>query len=300
LLTSVSKTSVDDVFPSVAEALRKKFVIAATAISVIAVAVAYRGVFDFWWRKWTEPESYYSHAFFVPIAAVFITWYNRRSLAVQPVRACGWGFLVAFAAVAMGSIGWLGASGSLMGLMLPAFLLGAILAVLGRAPAKGLAFPVLFLYFMCVLPRSAIAFLSVRAQLISTAGAAAWLHMGGVRAVQQGVDLTLDHVSVTVGSGCSGFRLLISLLMVATFLANMRRGPLAGRLSLVLVTIPLGILLNSVRVTLIALVGEHFGTKQMLMFHDWSAYPLLLIAAALLIVISRVFGCRRYREMPRG
>jgi exosortase len=186
---------------------------------------------------------------------------------------------------------------SILGLSLPAVIFGAAWLLLGTAIAWRLVFPIWFLSFMCVLPGFVLTTMSFKIQLLSTSGAALILRIIGLHPEQHGAAIKLANAEVLVGQPCSGFRLLISLLAFAIFFAYMREGPRWGKLVLVISTAPLSLFVNSVRIFMIALVGEFFGNEAMHAFHDYSGYLVLVLAFAVLWQLSKVVKCEKFKAV---
>jgi len=172
-----------------------------------------------------------------------------------------------------------------------------VLVLFGRAMARQSGFPIAYLYFMCVLPTFLLTMLSFRIQMLSTKGGTMLLRLLGFDAYREGAMITLPNIEVLVGAPCSGFRLLISLFAFSVLFAYLKEGPLWGRLSLVAITLPLSLLVNSIRITFIAIVGEFMGSDAMLAFHDYSGYIVLVLAFVALSLFARLVGCRRFSSM---
>jgi exosortase len=276
----MNKTTVGDAF-------RLRRVIVMLAVTAAALAAAYASVFAFWWTRWFEPGSYYSHSPFVPFASVALVVVSRKKIASLPLRPSTLGIPVMLVAMFAGWIGWMTATMSLMGLMLPVYILGAVIAILGRPAARALWFPVFFLIFMAVLPETLTEQASFRVQMASTRLSAMLLSGFGLDAVFHGARLDLAHSSVQVGEACSGFRLLISHVAVGVFLAHIRDISLWRRVGLVAVAAPLGLAINVLRISVIASIGEFRGRSTMLTMHDWTGWLVILLAAAIMLRISR-------------
>lgn len=286
--------------PRVGDALGSGSALAALGVAAVVLLIAYAPVLSFWWHKWFEPDSYYSHAPFVPVASAILVVMARHKIAALPLRPSAVGFLIMVFAALVGLVGRMSATVSLMGLMLPIYIFGAVVAVFGWPTARAVRFSVFFLFFMCVLPESAVAALSFRAQMESTALAGLFLNAAGMDAVAHGARLTLPSASVQIGEACSGFRLLISLFAIGVFLAHIREIPKWRRYALAALALPLGLIVNALRIGAIAAVGEFEGRSAMIAAHDWTGWMVLFIAAALLLRLSRPEKCVSSSEISSG
>jgi exosortase len=257
----------------------------------------YTAVFRNWYDTWMAKESYYSHGVLVPFICLFIIWLKRKPLLqtrVAPAAAGYW--LLVPCLLAFMVLTWAGGM-NLQGLVFPILVAGMVLALFGKEVGRVLRFPVGYLFFMCVLPGDVLTKLSFRIQMISTACATLMLRTVGLDASREGAAIHLPNIEVMVGTPCSGFRMLISLFAFAVLLSYLKEGPAWGRASLVAITLPLSILLNSFRVMMIAMVGEFFGESAMHSFHDYSGYIVLALAFVVLSLFARLVKCQKFNSM---
>jgi exosortase len=267
------------------------------AVAVILLLLLYHRVFDYWYVEWMKKESYYSHAILVPFISAFIVWLKRKQILETPLGNWPLGYVLILPSLFVFLImTWAGGS-SLQGLVFPFILFGLVLVFFGSAMGRQLRFPIGYLFFMCVLPGDVLTKLSFRIQMISTMGATGILRLLGYDAVREGAAITLPNIEVMVGAPCSGFRMLISLFAFAFLLAYLKEGPRWGRASMIVVTLPLSVILNSLRIMMIAVVGEHFGSDAMHAFHDYSGYIVLALAFVALSLFARLVKCQRFSSM---
>ena len=257
----------------------------------------YKPIFHMWYAEWMKEESYYSHAVLVPFISAFVVWLKRKQILDTPISPSALGYLMIVPCLAVFIVMTWAGGYSIQGLVLPVILGGLVLVFLGRRMAKVLRFPVGYLFFMAVLPGDVLTKLSFRIQMISTVGATWILNLIGLDAVREGAQINLPNIEVMVGAPCSGFRMLISLFAFAVLLAYMKEGPMWGRASMVIVTLPLSVILNSLRVFMIAMVGEYWGSDVMRSFHDYSGYIVLALAFVVLSLFARLVKCRKFNSI---
>ena len=267
-------------------------------ITILMLCYIYWRPVEWWWGKWWEEESYYSHGILVPLMSAFLIWFDWGRIKRIPVEPTAWGLALILPMVFVDFVAHRGAIPSIAGLTMPIVLTGVSLMLFGRKATWAMLFPILFLFFMCVPPTTFLAKFSFKIQMLSTTLATHGLNLMTLDAVQEGTRIRLPNIEVMVGAPCSGFRMLIALLAFTTFFAYMKVGPLWGRLSLVAMVIPLSLLANSVRVLMIAVVGEFMGEDAMHSFHDYSGYIVLVITFAILIQLAKVVKCRDFKSMP--
>jgi len=265
--------------------------------SLALLAWLYMPIFQWWYRMWMADESYYSHGILVPFISAFVVWLKRKQLKGIPVQAYAPAYLVIIPnLLIVVFMFWAGAL-SVQGLVFPLLLGGLVLVILGRSMARELAFPIGYLYFMCALPGFILTILSFRIQMLSTMGGTVLLRALTFDAYREGATITLPNIEVLVGAPCSGFRLLIALFALSVLFVYLKEGPWWGKAILIGLTLPLSLVLNSIRIAMIAIVGEFMGSDAMHAFHDYSGYLMLVLAFIALFWLARLVKCEKFNSM---
>lgn len=252
--------------------------------------------FKWWYGMWMKDASYYQHAFLVPFISGFIVWLKWDLLKKMPVKPAVQGFTLLVAALIVTSVASWVDTESIRGLMFPAVIAGLCLAILGRKMTKELSFPISYLYFMCVLPGFILTMLSFRIQMLSTIGATMLLRILTFDVYREGAIIMMPNIEVLVGDPCSGFRLLISFIALSVLFVYLVEGSKWGKAMIIAFVLPLILILNSVRIALIAIVGELMGAEAMHTFHDFSGYIILILAFVILYLFARVVKCQKFNS----
>lgn len=299
--TSISTLNIEEVAgerePMTIASLKRDYMFlgVVTATLVIILWGFARGI-QHWWEVWWMKDSLYSHGVLVPFISAFAIYIDRQRLAKIEIRPNPPLGVAALSLSMLASIVCRTAGvQSVENFTFPLILLGAVILLLGTRMGLALLFPILFLLFMVPLPGFLLTKLNVQIQLWSTMIATKFLAIG-FEAEHIGTQINMPSIMVTVGAPCSGFRMLISLFAFSSFFAYMKEGPKWGRVGVVLFAFPLALMANSVRVTMIALVGEFYGEDAMHSFHDWSGYIMLVVSFVSLEIVSRLFQCRKFRS----
>jgi exosortase len=290
-------TENNDRRPITIEALRKDYLTWVLAgLSLVLVVVIYARTMGNWWAAWWAPDSRYSHGILVPIISAFAVYAERDRISKVEIRPNLILGCVALLLVMSAGMAYRAARiPSMESVAFPLFIFSAIILLLGTRMAAVLAFPCLFLLFMVPWPGFLLSKTESATQLWSTAAATKILQVFFRDASHEGITIMMPSVAVKVATACSGFRTLISLFAFSTFFAYMKDGPKLGRIALVLSALPLGLVANSIRITMVALVGEYWGEDTMHVFHDYSGYIMLVVAFVALELISRMLKCRKFR-----
>lgn len=272
--------------------------LALLALALGLMASVCRGIIGHWISEYTAPESYYAHAPLIPFIAALMLWHRREALAQVVKKPC-------YSALALlgPSLGLLVLSTKLEmpAVMSMAFLFvlwSSVWLVLGTAFVRAAAFPLGFLFLMAPLPGPLLSEGTFSIQQASTHLADRLLHLLMFQTTLAGNVITLDNYQVFVDVPCSGFKLLLALVTCNAALAYLLDGPGNRRVALFLLSLPLSLAINAVRLTLLCIVGECFGAKAGGIFHDWDGLLTVGGGVVVLLLIARRLGCRTFAGWP--
>jgi exosortase len=145
-------------------------------LSAILIVVVARDTFRFWWWEYTAPESYYSHAFLVPLLIGFILWAHRERIAKVEFCPC-YGAAIFVAAMAFVNI--MAARNEMQAVMsysLLGLLVSSACLLMGTRFVWREKVAFAFLIAMLPLPGPLLNDMTFGLQNISTAGAAWFLN----------------------------------------------------------------------------------------------------------------------------
>jgi exosortase len=171
--------------------------------------------------------------------------------------------------------------------MIPIALFGLTLILYGWKIARRYIFPFAFLTLMIPLPLAERFGPTLESWTATSATALAqWI---GVAARNEGAQVFLPNSIFTVGIPCGGLRSAIAIITLATLFAYILRGTMLPRLAIFLAAIPIALVANTIRITLLFAIANAWGADAaMNYFHDWSS-PLLFIAAVVLMFATAKF-----------
>lgn len=246
-------------------------------------------------------------------ALTFITFLVGMMILLLGARTVWWRGLwwCLASAVVMGAGMQLGLSNHLgflcaaiggAGLLVSAF---AVLA--GAGISRLLLFPALYLLFMVPAPSTVLDKVTLPVQMWSTTLASHTLNLTSYvigdewNIRQQGTIITSSRLPVAAGEDigklrvageCSGFRMLISLLTFTAFFVYMLRASAWKKAFLVVLSFPLSVFVNGLRITVIGYVGIATDSLDAMMnFHNsWAMVFELVLSFAILFGIARLIG----------
>jgi exosortase len=262
---------------------------AALAVATLAVVFpAFAHAVD----VWTTTEEF-SYGFLIPPVSALVIWWRREPLVRSIGRGSTVGLAIAASAIVISILGERIGIHAISGLAVSPLLFGAAVFLWGWRAGGVLAFPIGFLAFGLGVFRGLLDTVGFTLQGITAFGAGTLAPLVGVPVIRDGLVLSSDRFAFIVADTCSGMSSLVSLLALAALWVYAARGSLTGRMAVLLSVVPLTILANSVRVTLVLVVAHWFGQDAALgFFHGASSLVLFGFALGGLLAVSRVLGCK--------
>jgi exosortase len=171
--------------------------------------------------------------------------------------------------------------------------------LLGKDAFFILLFPMAFLLMMVPLPQSVVNVIAFPLQLIAAKWAVSLLQLIGIPVLLEGNIIHLAGGDLFVAEACSGLRSLMALLTLGIVFAHFfRRGSLFQQCLLVASTIPIAIVVNSLRVAVTGILAHTYGQESATGFiHEFQGMITFSLAFLLLLgeskVLSRFLDQRR-------
>ena len=258
-------------------------------IALAIFAIAYVPVFMVMWYRWWAADSYYSHGVLIPFVSAFFIWQMKDELIKMKPKESPWAFGVILAGVVLYLFASVFRVNFIAAFSMLFVLTGLILYFYGTEIFKKIAFPILFLFFMIPLPSVIITRLSFKLKLFAAELATHVIRAIGIKVVQAGSIIQMPHAHVVVDDVCSGLRSLISLLALGSIFAYWFKGPVWKRLLIFVLTVPIAIVTNMVRVVILAVVSEIWGAQYAEGFvHDATGLLVFVLAFILLYVVVKL------------
>lgn len=234
---------------------------------------------------WSLSEEY-GHGLMVFGLLAYILYRRRESLAVEKV-SLSWLSLplsiLAFIAVVAGVAAGISVI-SMYGVL--AFFVATILVYGGTALLKKLLPPLLIIWLLVPLPNPYGPMLTSGLQLISSQLGVWFIRLLGGVVYLEGNTIDMGGVQLLVAEACAGLRYLFPLMSLGAIMGYMLHGPMWIRWTVFLVTIPITILLNSVRIGLTGLLTERWGAVHTQGFlHFFEGWVVFVVATLILLMI---------------
>jgi exosortase A len=211
--------------------------IAASAILLLF----YHDGFDMG-RIWVESSTYNHCALVLPIIG-WLVWQRLPELRQLAPSAWSPGLLL----VAAGAFGWLLGEAAMVALArhagLVLMLQGAVIACLGKAVARALAFPIFYALFLIPVGEEMVAVM----QLVTAEICMALLAVVGIPAHIEGIFITIPNGYFEVAEACAGVKFLVAMIAYGALVANVCFRSWPRRILFMLAAILIPILANGIR-----------------------------------------------------
>ena len=265
---------------AIPDALRREAVFCTLAI------VAYVALFWTCLRElvvaWDENPDV-SHGYLIPVISLWILWQEKDRWRSDPARASWFGAIVLIGGVALYCAGYATLTNVVQRLGLWTSLVGAVWFVLGSGFVRKNWFAFGFLLFAIPPPYALFTGIKLYLKGLATRTAGDLLALGGINAEPHAGILTIGEHYLEVADACSGVRSLIAIVATATLFAHVfRAGVIKGAL-LVLVAIPVTVVINVLRIVIVAVALVQFDIDLVHGFaHDALGVAVFGVSLALL------------------
>ncbi len=241
----------------------------ANLIVIGLIWLALGGLFYRWFLKQSQFSARlledWGHAFFVPVIAGYLIWQRRHLIACSKPEP----FLPGLLAVGTGILGYLSYSiGPIpgvhmgQGLFVILTMWGVALVLLGPAVSRWLILPAAYLVFMITVSEGVMLRITWPLQLLASQGAYVVLGLVGM-IFGFTVDVDGNVLTVISGTGvehplnvaeaCSGMRMVVAFIALAGAVALLSTREWWKRITLMLLSAPVALLMNIARVAILGL-----------------------------------------------
>ena len=260
------------------------------AVCIAAVCLVCWPAFAHGIGVWSTTEEF-GFGFLVPPISAFLVWLRRAELRQSIRDGADAGLIVVACALVIYTLAHRVQINAVAGLAVVPLLLGCVIYLWGWRAGLILGFPIGFLGFGLGLFRGLLDTVGFAMQGLTALGAGL-----GLGIAREGLVLSTNDFSFVVAEPCSGMSSLVSLLALAAVWTHLSQGKLPARIAILASVLPIVLLANTIRVSLVLLIASVGGQEAALgFFHSASSLVLFGLALAGLLFISRVVGCKAPR-----
>lgn len=255
----------------------------------------------------------YSHGMLIPLLSCGMLYRIRAEFLSSSKRPVGSTVHSSFARASVGN--WIGGAVCIVAFMLAfvgrfstihaltqyAFVMlviGAFYLFFGGASWRKTLPPLLLLLFMVPLPHFLHQLMSAQLQLWSSELGVALIKLFGISVYLEGNVIDLGAWQLQVLEACDGLRYLFPLMTLGCIAGYLYRGPLHERLLLFLITLPLTVVMNSLRIATIGVMVDAAGPSMAEgLLHDAQGWIMFVFCVAVLLIVARFLArCRSDRR----
>ena len=262
-------------------------------IAALLLILVYWPTFIWMNARFDEAESYYSHGYLVPLVFAYLIWKKKDELRKCAIKPFDLALLIFVPALLIHLLAYFFEINFVSGFTLIAAVFGLVLYLYGTAITKKIIFPISFLIFAVPLPQVMIINISFKMKMMAASAATAIVNLMGIHAVRDGSIVYLkSDTSLTIGSPCSGLSSLIALTALGALYAYIVKMSRARKIMLFLLSIPIALAANILRIVLLLVVGFAYDAKVATgpFVHGFLAFLLYVFAFAGLIIVGRMLS----------
>ncbi|WP_432472315.1 VPLPA-CTERM-specific exosortase XrtD [Amphritea sp. HPY] len=235
-------------------------------------------------NQWWDSEEY-GHGLFMPFIGAYILWSKRDEISRLPMRSASSGIVFSFIGLSLYVAAVLADLESVKHYSFIIVLAGYVLFVGGWKLFKIALVPLALLLLVIPLPYLLISSLTAGLQLISSELGTWMIRAMGIPVFLEGNIIDMGAYKLQVVEACSGLRYLYPLASIALIVAYFLRSPLWFKALLILSTVPVTIVMNSLRIAVTGLLVNNFGVAAAEGFlHDFEGWAVFMAAFLLLLV----------------
>ncbi|MCW8831675.1 MAG: VPLPA-CTERM-specific exosortase XrtD [Gammaproteobacteria bacterium] len=234
-------------------------------------------------KSWEREE--YSHGYLIPMISIFLVWQKKDVLEKIPFTGSWYGVMIVLLGVVLYGIGTLSAVIDIVAYGFVVTVMGVCLAFMGYSAFKIIFMPLAILLFMVPLPGFLYQTLSNELQLISSMIGVWFIRLFDISVFLEGNIIDLGVYKLQVVEACSGLRYLFPFMTLGFIAAYFFKVDLWKRILIFFSTIPITILMNSLRIGIIGVTVEYWGVKMAEgILHDFEGWFMFMVCMAVLIL----------------
>jgi exosortase D (VPLPA-CTERM-specific) len=259
--------------------------------------LAFANAIAFMWGQWSLDE--FSHGYLIPFIAAFLVWQRRDALQRTPFKGSWAGVAIVALGIGLEIAGRLTALFVIQHVAMLVVLAGLVLALAGAQAFRILAAPLGVLVFMIPLPNILLNTLSSELQLISSSFGVGLMRLAGITVFLEGNVIDLGSYKLEVAEACSGLRYLLPLMTLAFLMACFYRASWWKRIVLFLVSIPITLLMNSLRIAAIGVMVDRWGPAMAEgLLHQVQGWMMFMLSIGVLLLVVRVLSRLGHDHRP--
>jgi len=272
-----------------------------TIFIIILVTVLYFNVVKGLFHVWISSDEHAHGLLLVVISAYLIFKDRKRIVAIEPVTWL-FGLFIIFGAIIIFLAGHVAVEYYFQRSSLIILIWGIIGYIFGKRAFRIFFPPMLLLLLAVPLPEIVVNALTLPLKSMVSSFSAEMLRSLNIAVLQEGNILLLPGITLEVVNACSGIRSVFALFVLAFLFGHDMKSPLQ-KILLVVLTIPLAIFTNSLRITTTGILASYWNKEVALSFyHDFGGWGIFVLSLVLLFASKRliIFFASTFRRKRAG
>ena len=259
---------------------------AQAVILALAFVGAYYVPFSSLYHTWMTNDDY-SYGLLIPLISFYFLWEKKNILKNTPVKPFWPALPVLVLFVILSIYGILGSSGHISRPALPVLIILFAVFCFGIEIFKKAALPLCFLVFMIPLPTVLDRTVGVFLKSVSSQMGGLFLQALGYSVHVSGNVIDLGVTQLQVVDACSGLRFLFPLVALGVVYGYFFERVMWKRVACVLITPPIAILTNILRIGIAGILTYNFGSGMAEgFFHDFQGWAIFMVSLVFLFIFS--------------
>src|SRR5262249_47106063 len=227
------------------------------------------------------------------VVAAAIAWQRRGRFAdaVDAHAPASAGFTILLCGLLIYLVGAFGADVFLTRVSFVVVVTGALCLLTGTRATRTMTAPLAFLLMAVPLPSLIVNAITLPLQLVASNIAERTLMLSSVPVFRDGNLLTLPSATLEVAEACSGLRSIVSLAAIGAMLAWAGDQSLWRRAAIVMLTLPIAIVMNGLRIAATGIACETWGPHVASGgWHTFTGWVTFVVSTFLLIQAGRALA----------
>jgi exosortase A len=229
-----------------------------------------------WWSAAT-----FNHCFLIPPVIAWLVWQRWPELSRLAPAAWAPGLVLTAAGAGLWLLGEAGGLALARHLALVLMLQGAVVACLGKAVSRGLAFPLFYAFFLVPAGEEIVPLM----QTLTADMAMALLALTGVPAYIEGIFISTPTGYFEVAEACSGVRFLVAMIAYGALVSNVCFRAWPRRTLFMAAAILIPVLANGVRAWGTIYIA-HLTTIEFASGFDHILYGWVFFAVVIMVIMA--------------
>ena len=262
----------------------------AAVLAVAALGVAYQDGIRELVHLWNTKEEY-SHAPLLPLLSLFLVWQQKNTIVTSRWSGSWSALLVVLLSMLLFFVGTLSTIYAVIQYALCLSLVGLVFSFAGFRNYRTLWAGLVLLFFTIPLPQFLYQGVSTKLQLVSSELGVQVIRAFGVSVFLEGNVIDLGSFKLQVVEACNGLRYLFPLTSFGFLCAYLYRGPLWHKVLLFISTVPITVLMNSLRIGIIGVTVDRWGQDMAEgLLHDFEGWAIFMACLAVLFAEMAVLA----------